>query len=85
MFLVKLSDFIDNATGLYHNDHPERARKTLQQALKYLPLVPEFEARLDCADVRYVITSAAIDEIEGKLLRTRSRLQTIVGRGEARG
>ena len=85
VFLVKLSDFIDNATGLYHNDRPERARKTLQQALKYLPLVPEFETRLDCADVRYVITPAAIDEIEGKLLRTRSRLQTIVERGDARG
>lgn len=43
VYLVKISDFIDNATGLYHNNDPARIEKTINQAKKYLPVVKVFE------------------------------------------
>ncbi len=37
--IIKLSDFIDNCTGLTHNEDPARA---VRLAGKYLPLIPDF-------------------------------------------
>lgn len=38
VFLVKLSDFIDNAAGLHHNDIPGNERGVTLRAIKYLPV-----------------------------------------------
>lgn len=78
VLLVKISDFIDNATGLYHNDVPERATKTKNQATKYLPVVDVFRKALK--DMEIPVSVEQKSEIFDKMDRTEERLSKIINR-----
>ena len=55
--MVKFSDFVDNAVGLYHNVNDKNAGMIKHLSTKYLPLVDIFEARInEFADVLPVST-----------------------------
>lgn len=75
-FLVKVSDFIDNATGLYHNNTPERAAKTRNQALKYLPVVEVFKTVLQEDNIP--LSDESKQEVHDKMTRTTERLLKIL-------
>lgn len=79
VMLVKLSDFIDNATGLYHNDLPERRDRVYKMAYKYLPVVEVFENNIGLLSTK--VSAEVRREIQGQLARTRSMLQYLIDRG----
>lgn len=72
--LVKLSDFVDNATGLYHNDFPPK----IKLAAKYRPLVPVFrkEVQAQAEDVR--MAHLDVRQMVDQLDATASRLDQIL-------
>lgn len=76
--LVKLSDFIDNATGLYHNDVPGREEKTRKQATKYLPVVDVFLEELN--RTKLPVSTQTLDDLKEQLDKTRTRLEKIIAR-----
>jgi len=76
VFLVKVSDFIDNATGLYHNDIPSRSEKTLKQAKKYLPVVKIFQDTMK--NMNLPITEEGRTSITSHLTKTEIRLKKII-------
>lgn len=78
VFLVKLSDFIDNATGLYHNDVPERAKKTYWQATKYRPVAQAFKDELHKLELG--ISKEKIQYLDNQLDRTMERLDSIIAK-----
>lgn len=45
--VIKLSDFIDNCAGLEYNESPDKA---LKLAVKYLPLIADFQRFVDRSD-----------------------------------
>lgn len=51
IFWVKLSDFVDNAIGLYHNNIIENTAMIAHLALKYAPLVPVFAEKVETVDM----------------------------------
>lgn len=51
-FVIKLSDWTDNALSLQHTPGPRRGRL----ARKYMPLAVPFRARLHDRDVRYLLS-----------------------------
>lgn len=51
IFWVKLSDFVDNAIGLYHNNISENSGMIAHLALKYAPLVPVFQEIVQRTDM----------------------------------
>lgn len=77
-YLVKLSDFIDNASGLYHNDLPERKDKIKRMAEKYYPVIETFENKMNLTDE--VLTKEVQASITAQLARTRVRLNKIINR-----
>lgn len=46
-FLVKFSDFVDNAVGLHHNNIPENRKGVSRRARKYFPVIEIFEAEFE--------------------------------------
>lgn len=79
VYLVKVSDFIDNATGLYHNDIPSRSAKTLKQAVKYLPVVEHFISSLKEMNPKDLgIDQKGVNSILDHLYKTEVRLQKII-------
>lgn len=78
VILVKLSDFIDNATGLYHNDIPGREDKTRKQAMKYLPVVDVFLEELDRTQLP--VSEQTLEDLKAQLHVTRTRLEKIIAR-----
>lgn len=78
IFLVKVSDFIDNATGLYNNDVPSRAAKTAKQAKKYLPVVKAFQDAMKNMDLP--ISDEGRKSIESHLEKTETRLKKIIAK-----
>lgn len=80
VFLVKVSDFIDNATGLYHNDIPGKERQTFKQASKYLPVVDVF--RESMKNLELPVSEEGHMEISRQLEKTTVRLQNIIKKYE---
>lgn len=78
VILVKLSDFTDNATGLYHNDVPGREDKTRKQAMKYLPVVDVFLEELDRTELP--VSAQTLEDLKEQLHKTRTRLEKIIAR-----
>lgn len=68
IFLVKLSDFTDNAVGLHYATGP----KVPKLASKYLPLIDIFERGLDRADLP--LSTSVIAHIKTQLGATKARL-----------
>lgn len=79
VYLVKIADFVDNATGLYHNDRPERRASIYKRAYKYIPLVDVFQKRINLLNGK--IDKENIQKIEEQLKRTKIRLEKLVDRG----
>lgn len=75
-FLVKISDFIDNATGLYHGVGSIDPVKLRNQATKYLLSVPVFLEGLDTLDLP--IPEHSKELLRRSMLETERRLQRIV-------
>lgn len=55
--LLKLSDFIDNCAGLWHNENPQLAAKL---AAKYLALIPDFIGFVNQSQVLSIETKQAV-------------------------
>lgn len=75
-FLVKLSDFVDNAGGLYHADIPGREDFVVRLARKYLPVVKVFEDEMEQMDLP--VAPESLGAIRAQLATTRERLERIM-------
>lgn len=76
--LVKLTDFVDNASGLYHNDIPGRELKTKRQAQKYRPVVDVFLEELK--RTKLPIDAAHLAALIDRLEKTKISLDAIIAR-----
>lgn len=70
-FVIKFSDWNDNALSLHHTPGPRRGRL----ARKYLPLADPFRARLHDQDVQYILSASgaasAIQSLDSGVPRLR--------------
>jgi hypothetical protein len=78
VILVKLTDIVDNAAGLYHNDVPSRAVKTKRQAVKYRPVIDVFLEELE--RTKLPIPSESLEIFREQLHRTKKRLESIIAK-----
>lgn len=76
IFLVKLSDFIDNATGLYHNVATMDPEKVRSQARKYRMVTDMFEHAARTLDLP--IPQHSRELIIISIVETRRRLDRII-------
>lgn len=74
--LVKMSDFIDNAAGLHHNDVPGFETKVKKQATKYHPCVPVFQKEI--SKDGFPLPEASRARVLDQLARTEKRLAHIM-------
>lgn len=77
-FLIKVSDFIDNATGLYHTDVKGSEKATLKRATKYLPLTDELPKIMN--NLSLPISKENEEVVRGQILRTKARLTEIIAK-----
>lgn len=63
IFLVKFSDWVDNAAGLMHNHIPGNEQMISHLAKKYLPLADVFETKLSQMDVKGQVSEEGYAEI----------------------
>jgi len=75
-FMVKISDFIDNATGLYHGVGSIDPTKLKNQATKYLLSIPAFQKGLDTLDLPIPEHSKRL--LQDSLIETERRLRKII-------
>lgn len=75
-YMVKVSDFIDNATGLYHNDIAGSEKGIIKRALKYKPVVDVFRNRM--SEMELPVSQEDIKVIQGQLDRTEYRLSDLI-------
>lgn len=75
-YMVKLSDFIDNATGLHHNDMPGKEKAVLKRALKYKPVVQIFRNRMKSLNLP--LSQENLQVVLGQLDRTEIRLSMLI-------
>lgn len=80
VYLVKLSDFVDNASSLHHNDVPGSKFKVGPRASKYAPMVPVFKREGKKLDLE--ISKSAKSEIFQKLDKTEMRLKNIIAKSK---
>jgi (p)ppGpp synthase/HD superfamily hydrolase len=78
VILVKITDFVDNASGLYHNDIPGREVKTKRQAQKYRPVVDVFLEELKTT--KLPIPEAHFAALSQRLEKTKISLDAIIAR-----
>lgn len=78
VFAVKMSDLVDNATGLYHNNFGGRDDKIINRAVKYLPVIDIVEDTFRKIKTSIPINDDAKDEIEAIFMMTRVRLKSII-------
>lgn len=81
VFLVKVTDFFDNASSLHHSDKPGSGIKVAGRARKYLRTIPVF--REEGAKLDLGVSKKAQREIQERLARTEQRLKAIVARHES--
>lgn len=80
VFIVKFADFVDNASGLYHNDIKANEEKVIHLAIKYLPVVDIFEEQFNKFSDELQVSEAAKADIRKHLRDTRRRLTAITER-----
>ncbi|MBC9703641.1 MAG: HD domain-containing protein [Enterococcus sp.] len=78
VFIVKLSDFVDNACGLYHNDFGANREKIVGMATKYLPVVDVFENELPHVKDGLMVDDEVIAQMYKHLSDARTRLIAII-------
>lgn len=74
--LVKMSDFIDNAAGLHHNDVPGFEAKVKKQATKYHPCISLFQKEISSPE--FPLPQESRSRILAQLDRTEKRLSHIM-------
>ncbi len=74
VFLVKFSDWVDNAVGLYHT---EGAEMVTRLASKYLPLVPVFTSAYAQHRDNLNVSKKGLIQIENHLRLGNKRLQAL--------
>ena len=82
--LVKLSDYVDNATGLYHNLGRGREERIMRMAIKYLPVADVFRHEMHVCG-RLPIPDSERREILHKMRNTERRLRSIIVMYESMG
>lgn len=65
--LLKLTDFIDNAAGLHHNDTTVNHAMVSHLAQKYYPLIGHFEDRLEKKDMAELLPAKSLEAIKFQL------------------
>lgn len=75
-YLVKVSDFMDNAGGLYHQDKPGNEGMMRKLSNKYLPLIEDFREHLPT--IRHLVSEEGYSKIARDLDATETRLQGII-------
>jgi hypothetical protein len=78
VILVNITDFVDNASGLYHNDIPGREVKTKRQAQKYRPVVDVFLNELKTT--KLPISAEHLTSLINRLEKTKISLDAIIAR-----
>lgn len=82
-FLVKMSDFIDNATGLYHGVGSLDPVKLKNQATKYLLSVEVLQEGLDTLDLP--VSEHSKNLLQSSLIETERRLRKIIAGWDGTG
>lgn len=80
VLLVKFSDFVDNATGLHHNDIPKNAERVRNLAFKYRPLIKVFRSEIGTEPARLQVSDEGIVDMLRHLDATSERLDKIINR-----
>lgn len=76
VFIVKFSDFVDNAVGLYHSTSgPERVQHL---GKKYTPLVPVFRTRLKLEPWNIPVSETGLAKMKDHLAQGETRLRNIL-------
>ncbi len=75
--VVKLTDFVDNAVGLYHNTGMSNEAQ-IHLARKYYPLVDLFGERIASQDVIDLLTPAGFREAVNHILKGEAELSKIL-------
>lgn len=79
VFVVKFSDYMDNAAGLYHNDVGGNSGVVAHLAAKYLPVADIFAAEFEANPaIRARVSAAGYEEIGLKLRASKERLTGLV-------
>ena len=83
VFLIKFTDYVDNALGLHHNNVAPNKAMVAKLAAKYLPLADVFEAELvrNNAAIRALLSEHGYAEVERQVLAARGRLENLIGSG----
>ena len=80
VFIVKLSDYMDNAGGLYHNYAPGKEEKLTNMYLKYLLALDVFYDAYN--NIKHNFTAQQQGNIEivlGKIKKNLDKLKTLLG------
>ncbi len=77
VLMVKFSDFVDNAVGLYHNVNDQNAGMIKHLSSKYLPLVDIFAARIDEFADRLPVSAEGLLTMREHLQFGRSKLNEL--------
>jgi (p)ppGpp synthase/HD superfamily hydrolase len=79
VFLVKFSDFVDNAVGLHHNNTAENRQSVSRRARKYFPLIEIFEAEyLSNPAIRELVDEQGYASIWEQLQEARVKLEPLM-------
>lgn len=79
-FIIKYSDFRDNASGLHHNDVTGNAGMVAHLAAKYLPLTTIFATEyLDSPDLAGLVSEPAYASIAETIASSAERLERLSG------
>lgn len=76
VFVVKFSDFVDNAVGLYHNSGTPGMVAHLSR--KYIQLVPSFRQRLKTSPENIKVTEEGIESMKKHLNIGEVRLEKLI-------
>ena len=77
VFLVKITDFEDNAGGLHHNLEPNTVGMVRRLAAKYLPLIPALKGRVLDDDIALIIGQHSAQTMHSRLIVTGHRLELL--------
>lgn len=78
VFLVKYSDFIDNAGSIHWSNYPGNERRVKNMAAKYSPAVEAFERALDAHDFENRIAPGELEVMRARLATVKMRLTEVL-------
>lgn len=78
-FIVKLTDYVDNAGGLYHNYHPDKVEKLTNMYRKYMQVLPVFHTAYRNIETEFTPTQQGNIEIAlGKVKKNLAKLDSLL-------